>query len=51
MTPVFHVYAAVKGDTIRNTDCKLRASFIDPTIDAGVVPVERGGGAATPVTG
>ena len=51
MTAVFHVYAAVQGNTIRNADRKLRASFIGPTIDAGVIPVESGGGAVTPVTG
>lgn len=37
VTPVFEVYAAVKGNTIRNTNKKLNASYIDPTIDAGVV--------------
>ncbi|MGI9185943.1 MAG: SdrD B-like domain-containing protein [Gaiellales bacterium] len=37
ITPVFEVYAEVKGNTVKNTNAKLRASYIDPTIDAGVV--------------
>ena len=37
ITPVFRVYASVKGNTIRNRNPKVNASFIDPTIDAGVV--------------
>lgn len=50
-TPVFEVYAKVKGNTIRNTDKKVNASFIDPTIDAGVIPVAEAGTDVSSVTG
>lgn len=50
VTPVFEVYAAVKGNTIRNTNRRVNAAYIDPTIDAGVVRYSRTGG-GEPVTG
>ena len=37
VTPVFSITAAVSGDTVADTDAATRASFVNPTIDAGVV--------------
>jgi len=37
LTPVFRVHAAVRGNTVRNRNAKINATYIDPTIDAGVV--------------
>ena len=38
-TPVFTVNGAVLGDTVADTDPSTAALFVNPTIDAGVVPV------------
>jgi hypothetical protein len=38
MTGVFTLSFAVTGNMEANTDPTILASFIDPTIDAGVVP-------------
>jgi hypothetical protein len=37
-TPVFQIHGGVRGNTVANTNPGVNASFIDPTIDAGVVP-------------
>ena len=37
ITPLFTVYGSVKGNTIAQTNPKVNAKFIDPTIDAGLV--------------
>ena len=37
LTSTFTVYAAVRGNTVRQTDPKVNATFIDPTIDAGLI--------------
>ncbi|MGI9185941.1 MAG: SdrD B-like domain-containing protein [Gaiellales bacterium] len=51
-TPPFEVYAKVKGNTIKNDDKKVNASYIDPTIDAGVVRIRAtGAGSVSSVTG
>ena len=49
-TPVFRVFDATRGNTVRNTNPKINAAYIDPTIDAGVVQV-RGPLGNLPVTG
>jgi hypothetical protein len=38
VTRPFRVYGEAKGDTVRNANPKVNAAFIDPTVDAGVVP-------------
>jgi hypothetical protein len=39
-TAVFTIAASVTGDTVADTDGDTVAVFVNPTIDAGVVPVE-----------
>lgn len=39
ITPVFSIEASVSGDTVTDTDSKTIASYVNPTIDAGVIPV------------
>ena len=38
VTPAFQLHAATKGNTVRNRNAKIDAGYIDPTLDAGVVP-------------
>ena len=38
LTSVFTVFDKAKGNTVRQADPKVNAKFIDPTIDAGLVP-------------
>lgn len=39
ITPVFRIAASLYGDTVADTDSATLARFVNPTIDAGVVPV------------
>lgn len=39
ITPVFTIAALSSGDTVADTDPATLARFVNPTIDAGVVPV------------
>jgi len=39
LTAVFSIAPSVFGDTVANTDVSLNATFVNPTIDAGVVPI------------
>ena len=39
LTPVFSITRAVSGDTVLDTDAGTMAAFVNPTIDAGFVPV------------
>ncbi|MFM8794085.1 MAG: SdrD B-like domain-containing protein, partial [Acidimicrobiales bacterium] len=38
ITPVFTIGPSASGDTVADTDTKTTATFVNPTIDAGVVP-------------
>ena len=38
-TPVFEIAASVAGDTVADTSAATRARLVNPTIDAGLVPV------------
>lgn len=38
ITPVFTIGSSVAGDTVADSDSSTLATFVDPTIDAGVVP-------------
>jgi hypothetical protein len=39
MTGVFTISAVTSGDTVADTDATTNAAFVNPTIDAGVVPI------------
>ena len=39
LTPVFTIGGSVAGDTIVDTDPLTKAQFVNPTIDAGVIPI------------
>lgn len=38
ITPVFTIGSSASGDTVADTDTATTATFVNPTIDAGVVP-------------
>jgi protocatechuate 3,4-dioxygenase beta subunit len=38
-TPVFTIHGGPQGDTVATTDTSLTAGHINPTIDAGVIPL------------
>lgn len=38
ITPVFTIGSSASGDTVADTDSATTATFVNPTIDAGVVP-------------
>lgn len=38
ITPVFTIGSSASGDTVADTDSTTNATFVNPTIDAGVVP-------------
>ncbi len=38
-TPVFTIGTSVTGDTVADTDAKTKAVWVNPTIDAGVIPI------------
>lgn len=38
ITPIFAIGSSVTGDTVADTDSTTLATFVNPTIDAGVVP-------------
>lgn len=38
VTPVFTIGSSASGDTVADTDSATTATFVNPTIDAGVVP-------------
>lgn len=39
VTPIFSIAGTANGDTVVDTDAETLARFVNPTIDAGVVPV------------
>jgi protocatechuate 3,4-dioxygenase beta subunit len=44
ITPVFDIAPEVDGETVVDDDVSTRAIFVNPTIDAGIVPLVAGGG-------
>lgn len=38
ITPVFTIESSVTGDTVADTNASTLATFVNPTIDAGVIP-------------